>query len=169
VIAPLSVVVLLFSNACWPFFSTTSYQILSEMSSFSFIANARSPFMLIFLQGIFSGTTQTLLVCVSESRSSCTFVTTASKGYMNSVLLGVSAVFYPQCSKLPLNKVQKIYCLLIHIARRAIFATNTSATFKVDHLDAWVISKLMTWATSISYRLRLTRYNPASPILLFDL
>jgi len=45
----------------------------------------------IFGQGIFSGTSQILLVCVSPARSSCTFVTTASKGYMNSVLLGVSA------------------------------------------------------------------------------
>jgi hypothetical protein len=50
---------------------------------------------LLFLQGIFSGTSQTLLVCVSSARSSCTFSSTTSKGYMNSVLLGVSAVICP--------------------------------------------------------------------------
>ena len=61
-----------------------------------------------FVQGIFSGTTQTLLVCVSPARSSCTFVSTTSKGYMNSVLLGVSAVL-PPLHSLPLIDIGSFF------------------------------------------------------------
>jgi hypothetical protein len=111
----------------------------------------------LFEQGIFSGTSQTLLVCVSPARSSCTFVTTASKGYMNSVLLGVSAV----CYKSYLQIVENIFSISFDFSRLVIFATNLSVTFKVDHLDVWVILKLMTWAISILYRLRLRRYELA--------
>ena len=64
------------------------------MSELPFFPLRRFDCCKLFEQGIFSGTSQILLVCVSPARSSCTFVTTASKGYMNSVLLGVSAVCY---------------------------------------------------------------------------
>ena len=123
------------------------------------------------MQGIFSGTTQTLLACVSSARSSCTFVTSTSKGYMNSVLLGVSAVLAP-LHYLPVNRFELLFVLdinLIHVVRREIFATNSSVTFKADHPDARVILRPTTWAISISYRLRLPRYKVASPIVLESL
>ncbi len=77
-----------------PFVLTLPLQCLYFIGFFFYVCH-------ILLQGIFSGTTQTLLVCVSSARSSCTFSTTTSKEYMNSVLLGVSAVICPECCPIP--------------------------------------------------------------------